>query len=228
MNLPNNSNLELTCSRLSKTASSMTKPKFSQQRMNTAYWILSPEPQQKHCQVHTPLQRKEIILCVWITSCTNLHSSNVSSAFHLLFSLVIVSSLYLLLSVELYLLDVFFQHLIQFFYENYSQREVSGNPDMVKCTSEAVLEHSPVAWPKPFSIGCRTICLYLVLDKLAKLFLKVGPQTFLRWSGRWWRRWRWGWGGRWGCDFTSRARIGLRVQPHVSQNLAYAFFNFWP
>lgn len=53
MNLPDEPNSELTFSRLSKTASSITKQKFSQQRMNTAYWKLSPELEQKHRRVHT-------------------------------------------------------------------------------------------------------------------------------------------------------------------------------
>lgn len=53
MNLPNEPNSELTCSRLSKTASSITKPKFYHQWTNTAYWKLSPQLQENHFHVHT-------------------------------------------------------------------------------------------------------------------------------------------------------------------------------
>jgi len=101
-----------------------------------------------------------------------------------------------------------------------SNRKVSRHPNVVKGCPEAIFQHCLVTYPEPFSISRRLIWLDLVFEKLTKFLLKVRLLPLLWW---WW----WWWGRRRRSTFISGTRINLGIQPHVSQHLAYAFFNVW-
>ena len=99
---------------------------------------------------------------------------------------------------------------------------------MVKGSFKPILEHCLVTLSESISISWWTIWLNLVFEIFTKFLLKIRTFTLLRW----WRgrRWRRGWGRRrwwWWCTFIPSAGIDLRFYPHMSQDLANSFFNFW-
>lgn len=100
-----------------------------------------------------------------------------------------------------------------------SKRKVPGQADMVERPSEAELEHGLVAFPEPITVRRRRVRLDLVLKKITKLFLEIGPLSFFGRNGDCRRRWR-------GRDVVSgRSGVELGFKPHVGQHLANTFFH---
>lgn len=108
-----------------------------------------------------------------------------------------------------------------------STRKGSGESNVIESALQAVFEHCLISFPKTISICCRGVWFYLVFEKITEFFLELGPFALLRRRPLligWWRRvrrWRW----RRRIITSWRTTRNLRIQPHMSQHLAYTFFH---